>query len=184
MFENHTEIAKLFRHDPASDEYFFHLKASWNAGGEVVAVNEWVSVSKEVYDDMRRGAWNMHKKQVREPRCHNEKGVRCNEDCKNCPKGKTFREGLPLSLEQLMEVVISIGDTFSVESYIENKERVEALCRAVNSLEKKDRYIIILYAEGLSQREIAKAVGMSQRGVGYRLEKLFPKLAEMLKDFR
>lgn len=184
MFKNHIDLAKHFRHDLASDEYFYHLKAKWVVAGEVMVIDEWVSVSKEVYVDIYRDAEKMFKKQVRESRCLNEDGTRCMEDCKNCPKGKTAREGLPLSLEQLMEAGMPVGDAFSVESYIEGQAWTEALRRAINRLEEKDLRIIILYAEDLSQRKIGKAVGMSQRGVGYRLEKLFSKLAELLKDFR
>ena len=183
MFKNHLEIAKLFRYDSASDTYFYHLKEKWIAGDEVITVNEWVSVTKEVYDDLRRGLWNEYKQQDRSSRCRNEDGTRCMEKCKNCPRGKTSRDGLPLSLEQMMEVGALLEDEFCVEANVEKQDLLDALHEAISNLEEKDRLIATLYAQGLSQRAIAKVVDMSQKGIGYREKVIFPKLKQELKNF-
>ncbi len=45
MFKNHIEIAQLFRCDPDKKEYFYHYKAKWTAGGEVITEDAWVAVS-------------------------------------------------------------------------------------------------------------------------------------------
>jgi len=184
MFKNHLEIAKLFRYDPDKKEYFYHYKARWTAGGEVITEDEWIAVSEEVFYDLRRDAEKEYKRQDRSSRCRNEDGTRCMEDCKNCPKNKTSRDGSSLSLEQLMEVGAAIGDSFLIESYIEDQELKETLWKAVNSLDEKKRRIIILYAQGMSEREIGKAIGMSQRGVGYQKKQAFAQIAEMMKNSR
>ncbi len=184
MFKNHLEIAKLFRYDPEKNEYLYHYKAKWTAGGEVITEDAWVAVSEEVFYDLRRDAEKEYKRQDRSSRCRNEDGTRCMEDCKNCPKNKTSRDGSPLSLEQLMEVGATVGDSFLIESYIEDQELREALWKAVNSLDEKKRRIIILYAQGMSERDIGKAIGMSQRGVGYQKKQAFAQIAGMLKNYR
>lgn len=52
------------------------------------------------------------------------------------------------------------------------KERIEALYRALRRLRKDDRVLILLALEGLSYREIASIVEISESNVGVRLTRI------------
>ena len=78
---------------------------------------------------------------------------------------------------------MQIAGDCNVEKHVEHQELITALHKAIDDLEEMDQEIITMWANGFSEREIARRIGMSQRGVGYRRGKLIIKLAETLKDF-
>ena len=53
------------------------------------------------------------------------------------------------------------------------------LCEAVGRLPDRLRCTVLLHSYGYSQQEIGDMMGISQRGIGKRLEKAF----ELLKEF-
>ena len=53
------------------------------------------------------------------------------------------------------------------------------LCEAVGRLPDRLRCVVLLHSYGYSQQEIGDMMGISQRGIGKRLEKAF----ELLKEF-
>jgi len=61
---------------------------------------------------------------------------------------------------------------------------LEQLYAALAELDQTDRMIAELFKEGLSEREIAVKVGLSQKGVNKRKTKMFAWLYERLKNFR
>lgn len=181
MYKSHIEIAKLFRYDPDTNEYFYHHKTSFTIGSKTIREDEWVGVSEDVFRFLRRSAWAEDKQQDRKSRCLKENGTRCMENCKNC---ENSRNGRPLSLDQLIENGLLPKAALNIEEHAEHRELLAALCQAISELEKRDQNIITLWSHGLSEREIADIVGMSQCGVGYRKKVGFKKLKEALKDFR
>ena len=53
------------------------------------------------------------------------------------------------------------------------------LCEAVGRLPDRTRCVVLLYSYGYSQQEIGDMIGLTQRGIGKRLERAF----ELLKEF-
>lgn len=184
MSRNHIKIAMLFRHDPTCDEYFYHLKAKWNAGGETIVQDEWISITKEVYDLLRRDLWKESKRIDRTSRCRRDDGTRCMDDCEHCPNGKTVRDGLPLSLEQQMELGYMPEDSLNVEELIEAMELSEVLHVAIEQLGEKDQRIVKLYSQGFSERDIARVDGRCQKTINNRKGPIFSKLRADLEDYR
>lgn len=54
------------------------------------------------------------------------------------------------------------------------------LCEAVGRLPDRLRCTVLLYSYGYSQQEIGDMMGISQRGIGKRLEKAFNLLRLVL----
>lgn len=92
----------------------------------------------------------------------------------------------PLSLERAqIELGSIIASPFSIEEYVIQKERLQAIYIAIDSLKPKHRTIAIpYYLEELTGREIAKQTGISQSTVARRKIKVDKILAQLLKDYR
>lgn len=71
----------------------------------------------------------------------------------------------------------------SPEKRLMREELYAELWKAVSTLDDRDQMIIDLFTDGKTEREIASMVDLSQRGVNYRKEKIFPILKEILADF-
>ena len=54
---------------------------------------------------------------------------------------------------------------------------------AINTLDKKDREIILLFSNGKTEREIGAIMGMPQRTVNYRKKKSFTKIRKILEKY-
>lgn len=124
--------------------------------------------------------WRSLKGSERSSRCRLENGARCTASCRNCPRQ---REGNPLSLDALSETGTEAADAFSLEDHILELELSEALADAINALGEKNRTIILLFSEGVTERAIAAEVGMSQKGVNNRIHKIIDTLRKSLKGF-
>ncbi len=67
--------------------------------------------------------------------------------------------------------------TPSIEEALLNKELKVCLHRAIESLPRAERELIqAIYFDGLTEREYAKHIGMSQSGVSHRLRKTLSKI--------
>ncbi len=71
-----------------------------------------------------------------------------------------------------------------IEGDFIKKELIRELRRSLAELEELDRTIIEMFAYGSSESEIGQAVGMSQRGVGKRKQRILLKLRTRLEDYR
>ena len=130
--------------------------------------------------EIMRWFWAELKRLERPSRCRLENGTRCMANCRNCSRQ---REGNPLSLDALSETGTEAVDVFSLEDHIMELELSEALADAINALGEKNRTIILLFGEGVTERAIAAKVGMSQKGVNNRIHKIIDILRESLQDF-
>lgn len=148
---------------------------------------EQVPVSEEVYRAYKQPLWKEHKRKERSKRCSISNGrggvKRCDAGCSQCPHD---RNGSALSLDCFEEDGYFPADLTAADpqQILEDALLLEELWEAVSELEPDNQTIIRLFSEGASEREIADAVGLSQKGVSKRKSKLFALLYERLKDFQ
>lgn len=173
---------------------------------KVYLEGEWVSFTREMVSAMspevrelyQRDSWRQSSQRDRNSRCmvpgHNGKPRRCTEKCSNCPYiseedsalGRIGdRTGRTLSLDSYEETNGALPDNYStsVEEYIEQKNLHEALHSAIDTLESKEKEIVLLCKEGKTERDIASIIGACQKTVNNHKKKAFSKLKEKLKDW-
>ena len=92
----------------------------------------------------------------------------------------------PVSLDQLYEdTEFETADQVTdIEADYMKKVLLEELHKALDELEEIDRTIMELYSQNCTETQIGQVVGMSQRGVGKRKQRILLKLRTRLKDFR
>ena len=90
------------------------------------------------------------------------------------------------SLDKLYEETeYEIADeNTNIEKILTKKFLIKELHKAVDELEEIDRIIMKMYSRNCTEKEIGQAVGMSQRGVGKRKQRILLKLRTRLEDFR
>lgn len=71
-----------------------------------------------------------------------------------------------------------------LEADVMKKIMIDELHKALDELEEIDRTIMDMYNHDHSEAEVGQAVGMSQRGVGKRKQRILMKLNSRLKDFK
>lgn len=139
-----------------------------------------IAVTEEVYLAYKRPLWAEKKRQEREKRCWGKNGNRCMEDCSQCQRERT---GSALSLDALSEHGFELSDSLGIPEGIEHDTLIRVLRTEIDALEPNNREIALLFASGLSEREIAARVGLSQRGVNKRKIKIFAELKRKLIKF-
>lgn len=75
-------------------------------------------------------------------------------------------------------------DDYNLEEAILKKELLEALRRELAALQDVDRTILMMIANGFSEAKVGKVVGLSQKAVNKRKNRLFALLRNHLKVFR
>ena len=90
------------------------------------------------------------------------------------------------SLDKMYEETeYEAADTDSdLEADVMKKVAIDALYQELDKLEELDRTIMEMYSTNHSEAEIGQAVGMSQRGVGKRKQRIFLKLRTRLQDYK
>jgi len=150
-----------------------------------IEINEQqIPVTEESYRAYKRPAWAERKRIEREKRCviSNGRGgtKRCTGDCSKCDKQRT---GSVLSLDKFAEDGFDVADTIDISELVADKLLFQELYKAWEELAPDSRRIMKLYAAGKSEREIADAIGLSQKSINNRKKKLFALLQKRLKDF-
>ena len=72
----------------------------------------------------------------------------------------------------------------NIEEMLTKKFLIKELHKALDELEEIDRIIMKMYSRNCTETEIGQAVGMSQRGVGKRKQRILLKLRTRLEAFR
>ena len=145
-----------------------------------------IYVTEEVYRAYKQPLWAEHKRKERESRCQVSNGrggvKRCEEDCSQCSYSKT---GSTLSRDRLYEdYEYKIAD--SSESPLDTlikEEFKQKTKEAIAELGPVDQQIIRSFMNGISEREIAKEIGISQKAVNKRKNKLLKELNKKLKEY-
>jgi DNA-directed RNA polymerase specialized sigma24 family protein len=144
-----------------------------------------IPVTEEVYRAYKQPAWTERKRQEREKRCLISDGKgktkRCMEDCSKCTRQ---RNGSVLSLDKFVEDGYEISDPLDMDELLAERLLLEALAAALNELDPINKRIAELYGEGLSERQIAHEVGLSQKTINNRKASIFNQLRLRLKNHR
>lgn len=89
-----------------------------------------------------------------------------------------------MSYERLREKGFEVGAGYEIEDSFFKKELIKKLRELLAELKEMDRIIMMMVAEGYPEAEIAKVVGLSQKGVNKHKHKIFDLLRPRLKDYR
>lgn len=76
------------------------------------------------------------------------------------------------------------ADSYDIEEDLMKRELLEALRKELSTLEEIDRKIMKLFGEGYSELAIGSEIGMSQKGVNKRKQKIFLKLKDKLIPYK
>ena len=112
---------------------------------------------------------------------------KCDEDSKPSGKAKKCSKyQRPLSLERAEEELGFLPlSSFSVESYVIQKELYQAVYVAIENLESEQKQIIFsYYFEGKTQKQIGAELDVCQKTVSNKKKEVIEQLQELLKDFR
>lgn len=89
------------------------------------------------------------------------------------------------SLDKMYEETeYEASDTADLEADVMRQIMTDELYAALDELEELDRTIMEMYSINYSEAEIGQAVGMSQRGVGKRKQRILLKLRTRLQDYK
>lgn len=146
-------------------------------GGEKVAVTE------ELYREYIRPIWAENKRNERKKRCRTKKGNRCTDNCSEC---QHTHSGTPVSLDVLAEMsqepAVQGADP---EDVFVKQALYQALHTAIDNLEPRKGMIVrMLIFQGMTERQVAAKVGLTQKGVNYSYHKALAELKEFMKDWR
>lgn len=125
-----------------------------------------IPATKEQYYEYMRPLWREDKKEQRQ----HEKRMDGEGD---------------ISLDSLYaNNEFEFSDSYDLEEEIMKLELLLALKKELRDLEELDRKIIDLFKNGYSESAIGKEIGMSQKGVNKRKNKIFLKLKDKLMPYR
>jgi RNA polymerase sigma-70 factor (ECF subfamily) len=83
--------------------------------------------------------------------------------------------------QPLLNVHIVAADAACSAEQAQQRETVEQLYRAIHQLPKADAALVLLYLDGLSYREMAEVLGISESNVGVKLHRAKHALSELMK---
>lgn len=143
-----------------------------------------VQVTKEQYEAYMRPEWKEDKRQQRlvEKRRKREKAQEERREDQSVQGWDT-----PVSYERLCETEYGFPEETrqeSLDEILEKEELMEALRQELAKLEALDRTILQMASNGISEAAIGREVGLSQKGVNKRKQRLLEQLREQLKDYR
>lgn len=82
----------------------------------------------------------------------------------------------------LLEVEDIPADETEGRARLDNEEALARLYGAIRALPKVDAALVMLHLDGLSYREIAEVLGVSEGNVGVKLTRARKALAELMKE--
>lgn len=89
------------------------------------------------------------------------------------------------SLDKMYEETeYEAADTSDLEADVMKQMMIDELYKALDELEELDRTIMEMYSTNHSEAEIGQAIGMSQKGVNKRKQKIFRTLRTRLQDYK
>lgn len=147
----------------------FNLKSEeivWQKIGNKPVRVIMIPATKEQYYEYMRPLWREDKKEQRQ----HEKRMKGEGD---------------ISLDSLYDNnEFEFADSYDIEEDLMKRELLEALRKELSTLEEIDRKIMKLFGEGYSELAIGSEIGMSQKGVNKRKQKIFLKLKDKLIPYK
>lgn len=143
-------------------------------------------VTKEMYQRLMKDNWSEWKRNERISKCRISNGhggiKRCDKKCEDCIY---FRSGETIYLDELYEKYeFELADfSSSIVDQINKNERNEVLWKAVSELDSTDQKIIKMFSLGVSEREIAKELGISRTTINYRKKVIIDTLRKKLQGY-
>lgn len=139
-----------------------------------------IPATEEQYKAFMRPLWREDKREQRL-----NKTVACDDsDTQEKDKCKEWQKK-PVSLDEMYEATeYEVADSADLEADVMKKIMIDELYTALSELEEIDRTIMEMYSNDHSEAEIGQAVGMSQRGVGKRKQRILLKLRTRLQDYK
>ena len=143
-----------------------------------------IPATKEQYEAYMRPIWREDKRQQRlaEKRKKREKAQ---EEHRYDPSVQGW--DTPVSFEQLCETEYGFMDETgqdSLDEILVKEELLKVLREELAKLEEVDRTILNMASNGISEGDIGREGGLSQKGVNKRKHKLLEQLREQMKDYR
>ena len=127
---------------------------------------ETVPVTKEVYDEFRRGIWRCEKSDLKYIAHTYPMSCLTGDDDDSEDRFEEYED-----------------ENFNLEELIIQNERLEKLRFALKQLSPEERKLIdLIYSNGLSQQEISELFLISQQAVHKRKIKILKKLKNFLKN--
>ena len=128
-------------------------------------MEETVLVTKEVYDEFRRGIWRIEKSDLKYITHTYPMSCLIGDDDDSEDEFHEYED-----------------ENSNLEEMIIYSERLEQLRCALKNLPKNERRLIsAIYKYGLTEMEYGSRIGMSQRMVHYNKERILKKLKKFLK---
>lgn len=95
------------------------------------------------------------------------------------------RQETMASLDKIYEETeYEVSNDSDLETDVMKKMMIDELHKALSELEELDQTIMEMYSAKHSEAEIGRVVGMSQRGVGKRKQRILLKLRSRLESYR
>lgn len=147
-----------------------------------------IPVTEDQYQNLMRDVYRIRKREQRADRCFCPKKYffACDANCDLCHyhRNDTVSLDTPISDddESLTLADTLVSDT-DIAAEFEEKERCQAIHLAISCLSDRDQKIVLLFMDGLSEREIADQVGCSQKTVNNRKHVIFAELLDKLSDW-
>lgn len=143
-----------------------------------------IPATKEQYEAYMRPIWKEDKRQQRlaEKRRKREQAREEHRADRSVQGWDT-----PVSFEQLCETEYGFKDETvqdSLDDILVKEERLKALYEELAKLEELDWTILNMASNGISEVDIGREVGLSQKGVNKRKHKLLEQLRNQLEDYR
>lgn len=143
-----------------------------------------IPATKKQYEAYMRPIWKEDKRQQRlaEKRRKREQAQKEHRVDRSVQGWDTA-----VSFEQLCEVEYGFMDETgqdSLDEILVKEELLKALREELAKLEDLDQIILNMASNGISEENIGREVGLSQKGVNKRKHKLLEQLREHLEDYR
>lgn len=149
-------------------------------------LNQWVEMDEQVYREYQNPIDAHRKKMQYHARCvcPRSRIWLCDGDCGTCEFcrcGDLVYLDVPLSEGSWTMSDLIADEASDIEAIIQDRERLQILFQKLDELDPEGRRICELIAEGMSEREIADAMGFkNQSSVNYRKKRVLETLREKL----
>ena len=163
---------------------FENAPRTWSKIGNRKVRTILVPATEEQYKAYMQPEWKEDKRQQRlaDKRKKREKAQAEHRDDPSVKGWDT-----PVSFEQLCETEYGFMDETgqdSLDEILVKEELLKVLREELAKLEEVDRTILNMASNGISEVDIGREVGLSQKGVNKRKHKLLEQLREQMKDYR